>query len=134
MSLPWGWECGGMWVGVVLVSLRQVPAVSEHSPPWGSQEREKMAEGGVSYNCEVKIPVKSSLCLTAEKKTLTSDIVLKLRFVFLRKYALRWWKAVYCMVLWVLGSTVACFLILSLCISIISSQIKTRTGTKQLRA
>lgn len=58
MSLPRGWECGGMWVGVVLVSLRQVPAVPEHSPPWGSQEREKMAEGGVSYNCEVKIPVK----------------------------------------------------------------------------
>lgn len=71
-----------MWVGVVLVSLRQVPAVPEHSPPWGSQEREKMGGGDVSYNCQVKIPVKSSLRLAVEKKALTSDIVLKLCFVF----------------------------------------------------
>lgn len=41
-----------------------------------------MGGGGVSYNCEVKIPVKSSLYLTVEKKSLTSDIVLKLCFVF----------------------------------------------------
>lgn len=45
MSLLRGWECGGMWVGVVLVSLRQVPAVPEHSPPWDSQEKEKMGGG-----------------------------------------------------------------------------------------